>query len=292
VTDIDKTEPMAFAGHHGISIAADRRGDPAAPTVVLLHGGGQTRYSWGGTAAALARRGWCAITLDARGHGETEWHGPGDYSLTAYALDVAAVAQSLPSKPFVVGASLGGCTAMLLEGEVAPGSTRAIVLVDVVPQLNEEGTDRIQQFMMDRVHEGFATLEEARDAIAAYNPFRPPPSDLEGLKKNLRLGEDGRWRWHWDPRFASIGTDSQGPREITDEHRMRVACRALRVPVMLVRGRMSDVVTDEGVASFLEDVPTAEYVDVSGAGHMVAGDRNDAFTDAVVDFLERHRDDR
>jgi peroxiredoxin len=113
---------------------------------------------------------------------------------------------------------------MLLEGEVAPGSTRAIVLVDVVPQLNEEGTDRIQQFMMDRVHEGFGTLEEARDAIAAYNPFRPPPSDLEGLKKNLRLGEDGRWRWHWDPRFASIGTGSQGPREITDEQRMRVAC--------------------------------------------------------------------
>lgn len=289
MTDRDKTEPIAFVGHQGITIVGDRRGDPEAPTVLLLHGGGQTRHSWGGTAAALAQRGWCAITLDARGHGETDWHEAGDYSLTAFALDVREFARTLPAKPFVVGASLGGCTAMLLEGEVAPGSTRAIVLVDVVPLLNEEGTDRIQQFMHDRLRDGFASLEEARDAIAAYNTFRPPPSDLEGLKKNLRLGDDDRWRWHWDPRFTSGGPAGRGPSEITDQDRMRRACRQLRVPVMLVRGRMSDVVTVEGVESFRTDVPSAEFVDVSGAGHMVAGDRNDAFTDAVVDFLQRHR---
>jgi peroxiredoxin len=290
VTGSDKTEPVTFVGHQGVTIVGDRRGDSKAPTVLLLHGGGQTRHSWGGTAAALAQRGWCAITLDARGHGESDWHDAGDYSLTAFALDVVEVARVLPVAPLVVGASLGGCTAMLLEGEVAPGSTRAIVLVDVVPMLNEEGTDRIQRFMHERLVDGFATLEEARDAIAAYNPLRPPPSDLEGLKKNLRLGEDQRWRWHWDPRFTSGGPGGSGPSEITDQDRMRMACRQLRVPVMLVRGRMSDVVTVEGVESFRSDVPSAEFVDVSSAGHMVAGDRNDAFTDAVVDFLERHRE--
>ena len=280
---------MSFVGHHGITIVGDRRGDPAAPAVLLLHGGGQTRHSWGGTAAALARRGWCAITLDARGHGESDWHDQGDYSLTAFARDVAAVAGTLGPAPLVVGASLGGLAAIMLEGEVAPGSTQAIVLVDVVPQLNEEGTDRIQRFMHERLHNGFATLDEARDAIAAYNPLRPPPSDLEGLKKNLRLGDDGRWRWHWDPRFTTAGPDGHGPGEINDQTRMRMACRRLRVPVMLVRGRMSDVVTVEGVESFRSDVPHAEFVDVSGAGHMVAGDRNDAFTDAVVEFLARQR---
>jgi peroxiredoxin len=289
VTGRDKTEPVTFVGHQGVTIVGDRRGDPEAPTVLLLHGGGQTRHSWGGTAAALAQGGWCAITLDARGHGESDWHDAGDYSLTAFALDVAEFARTLSSKPFIVGASLGGCAAMLLEGEVAPGTTRAIVLVDVVPLLNEEGTDRIQRFMHERLIDGFATLEEARDAIAAYNPFRPPRSDLEGLKKNLRLGDDGRWRWHWDPRFTSAGPGGSGPSEITDQDRMRIACQNLRVPVMLVRGRMSDVVTVEGVESFRSDVPDAEFVDVSSAGHMVAGDRNDAFTDAVVDFLQRHR---
>jgi peroxiredoxin len=178
---------------------------------------------------------------------------------------------------------------MLLEGELAPGTTRAIVLVDIVPQYDELGTDRIHRFMTERVETGFADLEEARDAIAAYNPHRPPPSDLKGLQKNLRVGDDGRWRWHWDPRFASTAPEDRGPREITDQRRMGAACRRLQVPVLLVRGRMSDVVTLAGVESFLADVPHAEYVDVSGAGHMVAGDRNDAFSDAVVEFLERNR---
>lgn len=277
------TEPIEFSGAGGLRIAGDRRGDPGAPPVLLLHGGGQTRHSWGGTAQALADAGWQAITLDARGHGDSGWAPDGDYRLAAFAADVRAVIDELGAAPVVVGASLGGLTAVLLEGEMAPGSSRAIVLVDVVPELNTEGTNRIRAFMEERVLDGFGSLEEAAASIAAYNPHRPPPSDLSGLAKNLRE-RDGRWYWHWDPAFMN------GDKSVSDVHdtdRLRNAARSLTVPVLLVRGRMSDVVSEEGVRSFLEDCPHAEYVDVSGAGHMVAGDRNDAFTDAVVDFLAR-----
>lgn len=55
----------------------------------------------------------------------------------------------------------------------------------------------------------------------------------------------------------------------------------------MVRGMSSDVISDESVAELRELIPHAEIVDVKGAGHMVAGDRNDAFTDAVIDFIER-----
>jgi pimeloyl-ACP methyl ester carboxylesterase len=156
------------------------------------------------------------------------------------------------------------------------------VLVDVVPELNPGGTSRIKDFMTDRLHDGFGSLEEAAAAIAAYNTHRPPPSDLRGLAKNLRE-RDGRWYWHWDPAFVS----GSGVSEVSDVGRMRNAARSLTVPVLLVRGRMSDVVDEAGVVSFREDCPHAEFVDVSGAGHMVAGDRNDAFTDEVVAFLDR-----
>jgi pimeloyl-ACP methyl ester carboxylesterase len=61
----------------------------------------------------------------------------------------------------------------------------------------------------------------------------------------------------------------------------------LRLPVLLVRGARSELVTDAHVEEFLSLVPQAEYADVKGAGHMVAGDRNDAFADAVVSFLEK-----
>ena len=142
--------------------------------------------------------------------------------------------------------------------------------------------DRIVGFMLDRVEMGFATLDEAADAIAEYQPHRARPTDLSGLAKNLRIGEDGRWRWHWDPAMFL------GPRPLgTDVARERFddAARALSVPTLLVRGRMSDLVSEDTARHFLELRPDAGYVDVSGAGHMVAGDRNDAFTAAVVDFL-------
>jgi pimeloyl-ACP methyl ester carboxylesterase len=72
-----------------------------------------------------------------------------------------------------------------------------------------------------------------------------------------------------------------------DPERLERAAATLRVPVLLVRGRMSDIVSEEGARAFLAIVPHAEFVDVSDAGHMVAGDRNDVFTDAVARFLLR-----
>jgi pimeloyl-ACP methyl ester carboxylesterase len=274
-------EAVEFTGH-GVQLTGDRRGDADAPPALLLHGGGQTRHSWGGTATTLANAGWLTINLDLRGHGDSDWHPQGDYSLDGFARDVRAVIDTLSQPPVLVGASLGGLASLLLEGEMAPGSARAIVLVDVVPQLNRTGTARIKAFMSDRVNEGFGNLEEAADAIAAYNTHRPPPTDLRGLSKNLRQRENGRWYWHWDPAFM---LSDMAVNEVNDHERLRAAARSLRVPVLLVRGRMSDVVSPAGVDEFLGDVPHAEFADVSGAGHMVAGDRNDAFTASVTTFL-------
>jgi peroxiredoxin len=272
---------IEFRGLAGLRLAADRRGSSTAPPVLLLHGGGQTRYSWGGTAEALADAGWQAVTVDARGHGESEWAPDADYRLTAFAEDVRRIVDDLGQAPVLVGASLGGLTTVLLEGEIAPGTARAVVLVDVVPELEPSGTDRIKDFMSERLFDGFSSLEEAAAAVAAYNPHRPPPADLRGLAKNLRE-RNGRWYWHWDPEFMG----ARGVSEVADIDRLRTAARGLTPPVLLVRGRMSDVVSEDGVRSFLADCPHARYVDVSGAGHMVAGDRNDSFTQAVVEFLD------
>jgi peroxiredoxin len=281
--------PITFSGADGIELRGDRRGQPDAPAVVFLHGGGQTRFSWGGTASAVAERGWQAITLDARGHGESDWSPNGDYRLSAFARDLDAALETLtelPSKPVVVGASLGGLTSILLAGEVHPGVLGGLILVDIVPDMEPGGADRIQAFMAEKVSDGFASLDEVADAIAAYNPHRPRPSDLSGLRKNLRE-RDGRWYWHWDPKF--IGGDADlGPNEITDVVRLDAAVTAIEqagVPILLVRGRVSDLVSEAKAEQFLDKHPGVQFTDVSGAGHMVAGDRNDAFTDAVVRFL-------
>jgi pimeloyl-ACP methyl ester carboxylesterase len=262
-------------------IAGDAYGSAAAPPVLLLHGGGQTRHAWGGTAAQLARHGHYAVSIDLRGHGDSGWDTDADYSIDAFARDLCAIASQLRTKPAVVGASLGGLAALIAQGEGHDPPASAVVLVDIAPRVDPVGVTRIIAFMK-AAPDGFASLEEAADAVASYVPHRPRPRDLNGLKKNLRLGEDGRYRWHWDPRFMH---GDRRPGATQDPERLERAARALRVPTLLVRGRQSDVVSADGARAFLDLVPHARYVDVSGAGHMVAGDQNDPFTDAVVRFL-------
>ncbi|MEY2459370.1 MAG: hypothetical protein QOG30_1200 [Acidimicrobiaceae bacterium] len=285
-------DTVALEGRNGIRLAADAEGDPAAPPVMLFHGGGQTRHAWGTTLKVLGERGWRAYSVDLRGHGESEWDPDGDYTMDAFAADIRVLAESMPQPPALVGASLGGIASMAAIGESeGPSIASALVLVDVAPTIEMEGALRIGAFMAEHMEDGFGSLEEVADAIAVYNPHRPRPSDLSGLRKNLRQRPDGRWAWHWDPRFISgrFGSQDETRSSLVDPERLRVAAKKLTIPVLLVRGRMSDLLSEEGAQELLELVPHARLADVAGAGHMVAGDRNDLFNDAVVSFLEEVR---
>ena len=281
------TQTATFTGADGNTLVGDLRGDPANPAIIFLHGGGQTRHSWGGSAAALAEAGYHTLALDHRGHGESDWVPDGNYNLNRFAADAGCVAATFDNPPILVGASLGGLSSIVLEGTQAPGSSSAVVLVDVIPDMDRDGVARIQAFMLDRLDEGFATLEEAAEAVAAYNPHRTKPVSTDGLKKNLRLGDDGRWRWHWDPAFVSRAFEDEAQTsEFTEVDGLNAAVAAINVPMQLVRGQLSDIVNEQGAREFIERFPHIAYTDVSDASHMVAGDKNDIFTAAVVSFLE------
>lgn len=273
------SRPISFRGAGGVTLAGDALGPEDGTPVLFLHGGGQTRHAWGAAGAAVARTGALVISLDHRGHGDSAWAPDGDYGLESFAGDVCAVAAQLGRPPVVVGASLGGLAGLLAEGERGP-VLRALVLVDVAPRLEQDGVKKIVAFMETGL-DGFASLEDAADAIAAYLPHRRRPRDLGGLSKNLRQGADGRWRWHWDPRF--VRRDKGDPAFALE--RLENAARRVHVPTLIVRGKMSDVLSEDGVRELRALIPHAEYVDVAGAAHMVAGDDNDAFTSAITHFL-------
>jgi pimeloyl-ACP methyl ester carboxylesterase len=281
-TTSKRSQRYPLAG--GMALAADLWGDPSAPPVILLHGGGQTRHAWGAAGQSLADAGFHAIAVDLRGHGESSWDPLGDYRLECHARDLDTIVQTLRERPALVGASLGGMVSLVYEGELYPGHARAVVFVDITPRPEPEGVERVISFM--KAHpDGFASIEQAADAVAAYLPHRPVPPDTRGLQRNLRLGADGRWRWHWDPALLE-GIEK---RRSSADHPERLvdAARAIDVPTLLVRGRMSDVVSERSARDFLDLVPHAEYVDVADAAHMVAGDSNDAFSAAIVEFLLR-----
>jgi pimeloyl-ACP methyl ester carboxylesterase len=274
------SQTITYTTDAGLRLVGDAWGASDAPPVLLLHGGGQTRHAWGTTAQSLAERGWYAVSLDMRGHGDSDWAPDGDYTIDAFVADLHSVIRHCGQLPVLIGASLGGMTSLLAEGEAPQSVSTAVVLVDITPRVEPQGSARIRAFMTARP-DGFVSLEEAADTIAAYVPHRPRPKDLSGLAKNLRLRDDGRYHWHWDPQLLSALNRRRNP------ERMLAAARALRVPTLLVRGKLSDIVSDATQAEFLAAVPHAAYVDVAGAGHMVAGDQNDTFSKSIVDFLAR-----
>ena len=173
----------------------------------------------------------------------------------------------------LIGASMGGLTGILVADRAGPDKVTGLVLVDVVPRYEKNGSARIRDFMLGNL-DGFGSLEEAADAVAAYLPYRKKPRSPEGLRKNLRL-RDGRWYWHWDPAFMTTPGDDP---ELRTEN-FEQAAAVLTVPVLLIRGKLSDVVSLEGVRHFLATVPRAEFVELSNAGHTAAGDDNDAFSE-------------
>ncbi|MFI8876770.1 alpha/beta fold hydrolase [Streptomyces sp. NPDC055243] len=271
-----------FVGHDGIPLTADVWGEASAPPLVLLHGGGQTRHAWGRTGPRLATLGWRVIAPDLRGHGTSGWSADGDYDLDLFAQDVRALVAELGNEPVLVGASLGGLSSLLAAGEAPRAAMRALVLVDVAHRPDPRGVRRIVAFMRGRP-DGFTSVGEAAAAVAAYLPHRPRPDALAGIRNNLRRSGD-HWVWHWDPRMLDSFEGRMDPPGMAE--RLLDAARHADVPILLVRGGISDVVREDIAEQFCDRVPKARRVDVADAGHMVAGDRNDHFIDAIVPFLE------
>jgi pimeloyl-ACP methyl ester carboxylesterase len=259
---------------------ADEFGQAGDPCIILLPGGGQSRSAWRRSAERFAHGGHHVLSFDLRGHGESGWAN--DYSIDAFIGDVVCIARQAPAGAVLAGASIGGIAALIAAGESSIPLARALVLVDVVPQMGEAALDRIRGFM-SAAADGFASLEEAAASVRKYLPHRPPRSS-PGLRNNMRTGKDGRLYWHWDPAFHA---GSKQRAEAGMLRRMAEATRGVEVPVLLVCGARSEVVDEQAVAHLLQLLPQTRFVRVAGAGHMVAGDSNDAFGAAVLDFLRQ-----
>ena len=273
-------QPVAFVSGDGLRLSGTRQvGGRQAPQILLAHGFGQTRDSWAGTQQRLGQAGFGSLAWDTRGHGASERNPPHhSYEAENFIADQVAATNLLGGTPVLVGASMGGLTGLLAQASTPLFS--ALVLVDVTPRWESAGMQRIQAFMSAHP-EGFDSYDHAAGAIADYLPHRRGRKTEQQLSKLLHLDADGRLRWHWDPRLlVEFVAGSQQLQETISD-----AARRVRVPVLLVSGGRSDLVSDDTVAHFLELVPHARHVRLPEATHMLAGDDNDAFTETVLAFL-------
>jgi len=270
-----------FHAPDGLPLAVETRHPAGAPTLLFAHGFGQTRGAWNGVADTLAARGCRCVSFDSRGHGESGRVEGGDYHMDQFASDLHALALAQPAAPVLVGASMGGLLGLVLAGEARPAPFRALVLVDITPRWETAGVERILAFMQAHP-DGFADYAEAAEQVAAYLPQRRERKSEEQLRPLLREGADGRLRWHWDPAMLA-GVVSESERY---QPRLLAAAARVDVPVLLLSGERSDVVSRDTVAEFLRLVPHARHVEVAGATHMLAGDANDAFTREIAAFID------
>ncbi|HET7266734.1 MAG TPA: alpha/beta fold hydrolase [Oleiagrimonas sp.] len=265
----------------GVSLAWDCRRADGAPSLLFAHGFGQTRGAWGASAQALADAGCRCVSFDARGHGDSGRVDGGAYAMEQFVDDMARMAAAQPQPPVLVGASMGGLMGLVLAGEVDPVPFSALVLVDITPRWESAGSDRVMAFM--RAHpDGFADHEQAARAVSEYLPHRRERKRSDALAPLLHRGADGRLRWHWDPAMldsvAAVAADYQP--------RLLAAARRVDVPVLLLSGGRSDMVSDATINEFLELVPHARHQQLPAATHMLAGDDNRAFTQAIARFVQ------
>ena len=276
---------MKFKVSSGLNIAASSWGRDSDPLVILLHGGGQTRHAWGETGEKLSQNGFYVLSLDLRGHGDSDWHPNGEYGVDNYKKDIVSILKEIKKPAAFIGASLGGMTSLSIAGDPElREKCWALVMVDIGLYHNLEGSPEIVEYMHSG-SEGFASIEEAAESVANYLPHRKRPRDNRGLEKNLRLKDDGRYYWHWDPRFL----DSR-PKDIPEDYKekQKSFAKVVETPTLLIKGAMSNILTQNEVDDFLEVITHSEFVEIKDAAHMVAGDRNDIFAAAAIDFLENH----
>ena len=265
-----------------LNLAVETRNPGGSPCLLFAHGFGQTRGAWNGAASTLASAGCRCVTFDARGHGESDRAPHGDYRMDQFADDMLRLAGAQPQPPILVGASMGGLLGMVLAGEVRPSPFRALVLVDITPRWETAGVERILGFMQAHP-DGFADYAEAAEQIAAYLPQRRERKSEQQLRPLLREGSDGRLRWHWDPALLAGGIVDESERY---QPRLLAAAAKIEIPVLLLSGARSDVVSRSTVDEFLRLVPQAQHVELAQATHMLAGDANDAFTREVIHYVQ------
>lgn len=283
---MSRRDGIELPGHGGIRLVGDIAGPDDGFPVLLLHGGGQTRNSWGRALDALAAHGARAVAIDMRGHGDSDWSPDGRYLPEDFGADVEHLVRAYSERSgarrvLLVGASMGGIAALIAASRL-DDLVAGLVLVDIVPDIRMDGARRILDFM-NAAPDGFVSLDAAADAVAAYLPHRPRPALAEGLKRNLRQQPNGRWTWHWDPRLVrEVLSDIELVRDGLDD-----AAAGITVPTLLIRGLLSDIVDDQGVAHLRGLIPHVEVVDIADAAHTAATDDNDAFVSAVLAFADR-----
>jgi pimeloyl-ACP methyl ester carboxylesterase len=256
--------------------------DGGAPlSVVLSHGGGQTRHAWRRAALRLQDLGVACLTFDKRGHGESDWSAAGEYGLHDFKADFDRILAHWNRPCVLVGASLGGIVSLMSAAD-APPCVRGLVMVDTAPELNPAELARLVEFLGGDGALGFESPDAAARHVRRYFPEREVSA--EAVASGLAQSADRRWHWRWDVRVV-LG--SRNSIALPHEAELHACARAVRVPFLLIRAGRSRLVTDAAVGRLRECAPQLEVLGLEDADHIVGGADAARVADLIGPFLAR-----
>jgi esterase len=248
------------------------------PSVLFLHGGGLNAHTWDLVCVVLRDHYHC-IALDQRGHGDSEWSPVADYAVESQLGDVEGfIGQLQLRSPVLVGQSMGGLNSIAYAVRHSP-EMRGLVVVDVGPEINPAGTQRIREFASTpELESAEAFLERA----VKFNPLRNPAVLKRSLHYNLRHTPTGGWALKHDQRRGS-----EEYMRIATAQRERLAQQISKItcPTLIVRGAESDVLTDDAASRFARSLNKGHWVRVEKAGHNVQGDNPRGMLEVLLPFL-------
>jgi len=255
-------------------------GAPDAPPIVLLHGGHQSAHSWDLVSLHLARK-YRVFALDQRGHGDSEWSRDANYSNNEMSLDAEALMDALElERPILMGHSMGGRNSLLLTRR-DPSRLGGLVVVDIGPEISEEGRKLISAFV--RNNEEFDNLEHFAENVRKYDPYRSMEHIERTVKYNMLCRADGKYISKCDstPRRVGIQTGSSEDAVSLDD------AQAFDIPTLIVRGETSKILTPESAVRFKDALPQGELVTVPECGHNVHSQNTHGFIEAIGPFLAK-----
>ena len=256
-------------------------GDPANPTIVMLHGVSQQAHSWDFVSLALSPA-YHIISLDQRGHGDTDWASDGVYSLDAMQADIDGVVEALGLGDFnLMGHSMGGRNSFIWASRHLK-TLRSLTIVDTGPETQRRGQDRIRDFR--ELPNNLDSFQEFADRVKEYTG-RTEEQVLGALKYSIRQMPDGKWAWKWDP--ATRNRTRSGDDPTWNTEKLWECVKAVDCPSLVVRGSRSDIFAEETLAKMGQVMTDCTTETIDNAGHLVQGDNPVDFIAAARGILSR-----
>ncbi len=247
---------------------------PGRHPLCFLHGGSAHAHWFDAVVPKFVGR-YHILSVDQRGHGESQWSPAHEYATEHFAADLAGVMDAMGwPRMALAGHSMGGHNAIAFSGW-QPGRVSALAIIDSRPALPPERLNA----MHHRGHRGPRRHETVESALASFRLLPretiADPALLQHLAREGIVEREGRFLYRFDPATS-------GARQPVDAWPL---LERIVAPTLVVRGEHSPILPVPMAQDIMKRLARARFVDIPGAYHHLTLDTPGAFADALDGFL-------